>query len=55
MEYLPRIPIFQPSLHSPTENVLTRKVAYRRLKCPHVGGRLSGLLSGPYRHTYDTG
>ena len=31
------------------------KVLCRRPKSPYVGVRPSGLLSGPYRHTYDTG
>ena len=31
------------------------KVLCRRPKSPHIGVRLSGLLSGPCRHTYDTG
>jgi hypothetical protein len=31
------------------------KVLCRRPKSPHIGARPSGLLSGPYRHTYDTG
>jgi hypothetical protein len=31
------------------------KVLRRRPKSPHVGVRPSGLLSGPYLHTYDTG
>jgi len=31
------------------------KVHCRRPKCPYVGVRPSDLLSGPYRHTYDTG
>ena len=30
-------------------------VLSRRPMSPHVGMRLSGLLSGLYRHTYDTG
>jgi hypothetical protein len=37
------------------ENGLTGKLACRWPKSPPVGVRLSGLLSGPYRHTYDTG
>jgi hypothetical protein len=32
----------------------TRRRVYESV-CPHVGFRLSNLLSGPYRHTYDTG
>jgi hypothetical protein len=31
------------------------KVLCRRPKSPHLGVRLSGLLSGPCRRTYDTG
>ena len=31
------------------------KVLCRLPKSPYVGVRLSGLLSGPYRHTYDSG
>jgi hypothetical protein len=31
------------------------KVLCRLPKSPYVGVRPSGLLSGPYRHTYDTG
>ncbi len=31
------------------------KVLCRLPKSPHVGVRPSGLLSGPCRHTYDTG
>ena len=30
------------------------KVPCRLPKSPYVGVRPSGLLSGPYRHTYDT-
>jgi hypothetical protein len=31
------------------------KALCRLPKSPHVGVRPSGLLSGPCRHTYDTG
>jgi hypothetical protein len=31
------------------------KVLRRRSKSSHIGVRPSGPLTGPYRHTYDTG
>ena len=36
-------------------NLDGHKVLCRRPKSPHLGVTPTGLLSGPYRHTYDSG